>query len=181
MARDIDEIKNKLSYLHSNINILDLLMEFERTLDSANVYAYQNWMEGEIVEGPNIERYWVTVKFMYPHKMMPDPRGGMRLIKYGCKVSFEQDKFRVPVAIKGRQSYGDFSKKKAKVKMHSVWIVTITMPKKFLDERILDTINSYGDDNSLVVDTSDISKAYDDSVDSVEDLDAGAEDMGGEL
>lgn len=176
MARHIDEIKNKLSYIHSNVNILDLLMEFERTLDSVNLYAYKNWMEGEIVEGPIIDRYWVTVKLMFPKKLMPDPNGGMRLVKLGCKVNFEEDQFKAPVKITGRNSYADMTKKKAKVKIHDVWIVTIVMPKRYLDERILDTIASYGDKNSLVVNTDDISQAYDDSVSSVDDM---GDDMGG--
>ena len=32
-------------------------MDFERVLDTS-IYAYKNWMEGEIVEGSHIDRYW---------------------------------------------------------------------------------------------------------------------------
>ena len=34
-------------------------------LDNLNVYAYKNLLKGEAVEGPKIERYWVTVTLMY--------------------------------------------------------------------------------------------------------------------
>ena len=27
-------------------------------LIAPNVYAYKNWINGEIVDGPDIERYW---------------------------------------------------------------------------------------------------------------------------
>lgn len=179
MSRHLNDIKNKLSYLNSNINVLDLLMEFERTIDNANVYAYKNWINGEIVEGPNIERYWVTVKLMFPYTMMPDPMGGMRLTKYGCKLSYEKDIFEAPVRIRGKESYSDFSRKKAKLKKHKVWIVTICMPKRYLDERLLDIISSNDDENSLDVNVDDVSAAYDANVESAEDIGGGA-DLGGE-
>lgn len=171
MSRHLNDVKNKLSYLHSNVNVLDLLMEFERTIDNAGVYGYQNWMEGEIVEGPEIDRYWVTVDFMFPYSMMPDPMGGMRLIKLGCKVTYRKDNFDVPVTVTGRQSYQDFNKKTAKLKKHKVWIVSVRMPKRFLDERLLDIIGSHGEDNSIDVNTADISDAY--------DADVETEDFGG--
>ena len=38
-----------------------------------------NWFKGEIVEGPEIEKYWVTVTLMYPHKLMPTP-GAERIL-----------------------------------------------------------------------------------------------------
>ena len=180
MSRHLNDIKNKLSYLHANVNVLDLLMEFERTMDNADLYAYQNWMEGEIVEGPEIDRYWVTVDFMFPYSMMPDPMGGMRLVKLGCKVTYRKDCFDVPVTVTGRNSYSDFSKRKAKIKTHKVWIVSIRMPKRFLDERILDIIGSNGDENSIAVDTDDISAAYDANTESVEDFGAPVDDMGGD-
>ncbi len=190
MSRHLNDVKNKLSYLNSNVNVLDLLMEFERTMDNANVYAYKNWMDGEIVQGPDIERFWVTVDFMFPYNMMPDPMGGMRLTKLGCKVTYRKDNFKVPVKITGRHSYSNFEQKKAKIKTHKVWIVSICMPKRFLDERLLDIINSNGDENSLDVDTTDISDAYDANVESVEDMGEGGmegmdgmegEDMGEEM
>lgn len=187
MSRHLNDIKNKLSYLHSNINVLDLLMEFERTMDNADLYAYKNWMEGEIVDGPNIDRYWVTVEFMFPHSMMPDPMGGMRLTKLGCKVSYRKDSFEAPVTITGRGSYADASRKTAKLKTHNVWIVSIQMPKRFLDERLLDLIGSNGDQNSLSVETDDISDAYDADMESMNDVgddmgeEIGGEDMGEEV
>lgn len=185
MSRHLNDVKNKLSYLHSNINVLDLLMEFERTMDNAGVYGYQNWMEGEIVEGPEIDRYWVTVDFMFPYSMMPDPMGGMRLTKLGCNVKYRKDAFEVPVTITGRQSYQDFTKKTAKLKKHKVWLVSVRMPKRFLDERLLDIIASNGEENNIEVNTSDISDAYDVDVDT-EDFGGdmaseGGEDMGEEM
>lgn len=179
MPKHLDEVKERLAFVAADKTVLDMLLEFERTLDNANVYAYQNWMCGELVSGPDIERYWMTCKFMYPHKLMPDPMGGMRLQKYGCKVTYEKDILEVPVKITGNESYADPYSKSAKLKKHPVWIVTIQMPKKFIDERLMDEIEAA---NSIAVDTDDISGAYDEGVDEVENMDTGLpdEDIGGD-
>jgi hypothetical protein len=166
MSKHLNDVKNKLSYINANVNVLDLLMEFERTMDMADVYAYRNWMEGEIVEGPKIDRYWVTVDFMYPKSLMPDPMGGMRLVKLGCKVTYKKDKFKVPVEIKGRSSYSNFSSKTPKIKNHDVWIISIRMPKRFMDERLLDGLQSDEAQDTFNIPTDDISAAYDADVDS---------------
>jgi hypothetical protein len=70
---------------------LETLMDVERVMDTANIYVYKNWIEGEVVEGPRIDRYWVTVTLMYPKALMPDPEGAMRLIKNGCKVYYTEE------------------------------------------------------------------------------------------
>lgn len=182
MATHLEDIKQQLALVASDKTKLDMLMEFEKTLDTANLYAYKNWISGELVAGPEIERYWFTCKFMYPYKMMPDPLGGMRLHKYGCKVSFEKGVFESPVKVSGRESYRDTYSKAARLKKHPVWIVTIQMPKKFMDERLIDEIDNV---NSIGVDTSDISAAYDSGVDEVTDVETGLPadddmDFGGE-
>ena len=159
MPQHVNDVKSKLSYLNANVNALDLMMEFERTLDNANVYAYKNWMCGEIVDGPNIDRYWVTVKIMYPHTLMPDPRGGQRLEKFGCKVSYEKDLLEVPVNIEPPKNAERTARKHAKMVKRKVWIVTIVMPRRYLDERILDGIAQ--DEASATVNIDDINDAYD--------------------
>ena len=167
MSRHLDEIKSKLSYISANKTVLDLLLEFERTLDQCNVYAYRNWLNGELVDGPDIDRYWITCKFMYPQSMMPDPMGGMRLQKYGCKVTFEKDEFKAPVQVRSKSDHANPHTKSAKLKTHAVWVVTIQMPKRFVDERIMDSINL---NNSIDVNTQDLSDAYDSDMAGVEDI-----------
>ena len=59
------------------------LLDFERVLDELDIYAFKNWEIGELVAGPEIGKYTVTVTFMWPEKMMPDPRGAVRLGEQG--------------------------------------------------------------------------------------------------
>ena len=99
MPKKTNDIMALLKRVSGQTSSLDMLMEFEKTLDDANLYAYQNWMSGELVEGPVINRYWFITTWMYPYKMMPDPEGSLRLIKYGCKVSYVKDTLLEPTRV----------------------------------------------------------------------------------
>ena len=43
-----------------------------------------------LLEGPNIERHWVTCSFFWDAENMPDPMGGKRLLDYDCKVNLKR-------------------------------------------------------------------------------------------
>ena len=121
---------------------LETLMDVERVMDTANIYVYKNWIEGEVVEGPRIDRYWVTVTLMYPKALMPDPEGAMRLINNGCKVYYTEEelitaaKLRSPDDSEGQD--GADGKRpgqtRAKKVVKPIWLVTLVMPRKYLDD-----------------------------------------------
>lgn len=150
-----DEIK-KISETNT---LLDLLMEFEKVLEDLEIYAYQNWIKGEVLAGPILDRHYVTVKLMYRHNEMPDPRGGQRLLKLGCPVRYTEDTLITPVKVR---SYDDVvvdirpdgsSVQRAKTKSEPVWVVEISVPRKYVDEFVSDVVetdeDSYVDPESL--------------------------------
>ena len=57
-------LNDKIEEVSSPIK-LDMLMEFEKTLDELDLYAFKNWDQGEIFEGPEIGRHYVNVKLLY--------------------------------------------------------------------------------------------------------------------
>ena len=63
-----------------------VLLDYERVLDEADLYAFRNWELGELVQGPVVKRYSVGCMFMWPYKLMPNPSGAKRLVKLGCKI-----------------------------------------------------------------------------------------------
>jgi len=132
MTTDLDSIKQTLVNISRGENILDTLLEFERTLDNAEIFAYKNWILGELVEGPEIGRYWYKTTWMYPYAMMPDPNGGLRLTKLGAKVNFRKGVFKKPVKVEGPQDWVDPQSKRAKMVEHEVWLVTIDLPLKYI-------------------------------------------------
>ena len=163
MPKKVNEIMALLKRVSGQETSLHMLMEFEKTLDNANLYAYKNWMSGELVEGPVIDRYWFTTTWMYPEKLMPNPEGSLRLIKYGCKVYFSKDNLLEPADVhSGDDLRGGLSseRKQAKLLKHAVWLVKIEMPRKFVDEA-QEAMLQLEDD---AIDVEDINQAWDENL-----------------
>lgn len=174
MNNTADSTRINLAKLHGNVKVLDMLLEFERTLDNCNIYAYQNWDKGELVDGPHISRYWFTTTWMYPYEDMPDPDGGQRLLKYGCKVKFSQDYFKAPKKVTGHKDYENPSTKQAKIEDLPIWLVKITMPRKFIDEAIEDELSDFIDTSVTdEVSPEDVSDTETDNFDGIKDVDQG--------
>lgn len=125
----IDTIKG----IYTSDGSMSTLLDYERVLDEADLYAFKNWDLGELVDGPDIKKYTVTCVFMYPEKLMPDPRGGKRLIGIGCTVHFKKVEIEIPIQIKDPNDYqaGTHYPKMIKKK---VWLVRIEMPKQLMNE-----------------------------------------------
>jgi hypothetical protein len=128
----IDVIKN-IQSLSENNSAFSVLKDFERVLDELDVYVFKNWDEGELLTGPDVSRYSVKCSFMWHNKEMPDPQGGKRLVDYGCRVVYKKEHILIPRKIKDP---GDFrpGTKKGKIDAHPVWVVSIEMPKKLMQD-----------------------------------------------
>jgi hypothetical protein len=129
--RDTREILQNIENIYGSNNSLKLLKDFERVLDELDLYVYENWIDGELLEGPKESRYFISCKFMWPEKKMPNPKGGMRLLDYGCRVFFEQDEMAEVRKIKTPDDIRPGTKQ-GKIDHKSVWIVEIRMPKKLM-------------------------------------------------
>lgn len=164
------DLNNHLRKVSEGETLLDMLLEFESILDEVDLYAYKNWIKGEILEGPDVGRHWITTKFMYMSEDMPDPAGAERLLSRGIKVKYHRDELKYPKKIKNwddvdqSQSYnfetGGFTSwgglggvgfVKPKVLTENVWIVEITMPRKYVDNTIQDYVDM-GDEDFIDTD-----------------------------
>lgn len=152
---EIDNIVENTKKIYMSKNSLESLMDFERVLDEMDLYSFRNWKQGELVEGPVIDRHWVTCTFMWPQKMMPDPQGGRRLLEYKIKMTYQKDRLISPVKVEG---YDDFrpGTRKPKLRKEPVWLVNIQMPK----EMIKDIEESYIEVEGKEIDLGDIDDAY---------------------
>lgn len=168
---DLESIKRTLTNVSKGNSILDTLMEFERTLDNAEIFAYKNWILGELVEGPEIGRYWYKTVWMYPYAMMPDPNAGLRLTKLGAKVNFRKGIFKKPVKVRGPQDWVDPESKRAKMVEHDIWLVTIELPMKYINRGLEDIDDTMRKDiqNTNV----ELADAFEEDIDQ--------EDMGAEM
>jgi hypothetical protein len=155
-----DIIYKNLDTIHNSPNVVDTLVEIDRILDRMDVYAYENWIQGEIVDGPFVERHWVEMTLMYPVKMMPNPDAAMRLIKNGCKVTFGKETLETFAKVEKPEDVvtGADGQRVPRTVKKPVWLVTIRIPKSLLDvsEDVKDT-----DD----VDYDSVESAYEEELD----------------
>ena len=128
---DVLDIIRNVQSLYALGPTLGILKDFERVLDELDVYVFDNWPEGELLEGPIDARHFVTCSFMWPEEKMPDPSGGKRLLDRGCKVTYKKDELLKPRVIK---SPGDYrpGTTKGKIDSHPIWVVEIRMPKELI-------------------------------------------------
>jgi hypothetical protein len=131
--RDIVDIIKNVQTLTVNDSAFRILKDFERVLDELDLYVYANWIDGELLEGPNVDRYAVTCKFMWPRENMPDPEGGKRLLDYGCTVTYQKENLLVPRKIRKPDDFRPGTRK-GKIDAHPIWIVTIGIPKKLMQD-----------------------------------------------
>ena len=139
-----------LEKLEDSDFMLDVLIQAENVLDSLDAYVYFGWLDGEVVKGPVIRRHWVTFSLKYPHDKMPDPRAALRFLKHGVQVEFNTIKQKEP----GDIATPDHEPKK------SDWLVTITIPRRLMDD-INEADLEYEDD----VNTDDVEDAKDSGLD----------------
>jgi len=139
------DIKN----IEETPHLLELLLEVEDVLDSLDVYVFRNWFDGEVVSGPSVKRYWVSIKLKFEEHKMPDPRAAKRLLKHGVMVEYQ------------KEQEEDISEHGQEGDTKTVWIVTIDVPRKLLNG-MNDSGTDFYDDE---IDIEDIESAKDLGVD----------------
>ena len=152
-------LNDSIKVLSDNNSLLDMLLEFEKTLDGLDLYAFKNWQKGEVLEGPTLKRHYVNVKLLYPYKDMPDPEGAKRLMARDCLVDYKKDTLVTPRKVRtfddvdvdirpdGSQRY------KAKTNSEPCWVVSIDMPRRYVDEFSSDVVEV---DQDKYVDMEDV-------------------------
>lgn len=98
---------------------------------------------------------------MWPYKMMPDPRGGERLLDYDCEIYYSKDTLEYPIKVETPDDF-EPGTKMPKLGKKPVWLVTIVMPKKLMQEIQQGSL----DLESATLDLEDIEKAYEEGEDS---------------
>jgi len=159
---DIDfvSIVSTIKGIMTSDGSMSILLDYERVLDECDLYAFKNWILGELVQGPDIGRYDVSCTFMWPYKLMPDPRAAKRLLSLGAKIEMDKGKLKVPVEVK---DYDDFVQGTMypKMKERQVWFVKITLPLELMDNIKEGSI----DLADQTIDLEEIEDAYNEDLD----------------
>lgn len=159
---DIDfvSIASTVKGIMTSDGAMSTLLDFERVLDQSDLYAFKNWLIGELVQGPDVGRYSVTCVFMWPYKLMPDPRGAKRLLKIGCKVKFAKSEVKIPVQIEDYEDFVPGTRYPKGIKK-KVWFVEIEVPLELMDDIKEGSI----DLADATIDLKEIEDAYDEDLD----------------
>ncbi len=172
MTMDKELFKNHEDYWQVADNIRDIymsegtittLLDFERVLDEVDIYAFKNWEIGELVAGPEVGKYRVTCTFMWPEKLMPDPRGAKRLLPFDCDVSYQKKMIKIPIKINDPSDYKPGTKK-AKIVEKPVWLVEIVMPKSLMNDIKTGSIEMEDQE----IDLDELDQAYEQDLDKEE-------------
>jgi hypothetical protein len=171
MSKTIDQaiFKDGSDYWQVAENIKDIylsegslltLLDFERVLDELDLYAFKNWQIGELVSGPTIGKYRVNCIFMWPEKLMPDPRGARRLLPFDCEVKYKKTRMKVPMKV---QDPDDFrpGTHKARLIEKKIWLVEISMPKALMSDIRTGSVELEDEE----IDLEDLDRAYEQDLD----------------
>jgi len=167
--KDQELFKDHSDYWQVAENIRDIymskgsllsLLDFERVLDELDLYAFKNWAIGELVQGPEIGKYRVGCIFMWPEKLMPDPRGAKRLLPFDCEVRYKKTNMKIPVKIEDPSDFRPGTHK-AKIVEKKVWLVEIIMPKALISDIRTGSVELEDQD----IDLEDLDSAYEQDLD----------------
>lgn len=160
MPANIRDLLNNTKEIFMTDSAVSSLLDFERVLDELDLYAFENWKQGELVEGPIYEKYFIKCTFMWPYKKMPNPKGAARLTEYDCEVIFKEDFFEHPQQVKTPNDFKPGTKV-PKMKRSPVWLVEIVMPRKLMSDIEQGALEL----ESGTVDMEDIEQAYETGAD----------------
>lgn len=157
---DYWQVADNIRDIYMSDGSLTTLLDFERVLDELDVYAFRNWEIGELVSGPEITKYKVACIFMWPLKLMPDPRAGRRLLPFDCEVRYKRQKIKIPIKITDPSDYRPGTKK-AKLMEREVWLVEIVMPKNLISDIRTGSVEMEDQD----IDLEELDQAYEQDLD----------------
>jgi hypothetical protein len=160
---DYWQVADNIRDIYMSEGTITTLLDFERVLDEVDVYAFKNWEIGELVAGPEITKYRVACTFMWPEKLMPDPRGGRRLLPFDCEVSYRKVEMKIPIKITDPSDYREGTKK-ARIVEKPVWLVEIVMPKSLMSDIRTGSIEMEDQD----IDLEELDQAYEHDLDKEE-------------
>jgi hypothetical protein len=157
---DYWQVAQNIQDIYLSEGSLLTLLDFERVLDELDLYAFKNWQIGELVQGPTVSKYRVFCIFMWPEKLMPDPRGGRRLLPFDCEVKYKKTNMKVPMKIEDPSDYRPGTKK-ARLIEKKVWLVEISMPKALMSDIRRGSVELEDQD----IDLADLDDAYEQDLD----------------
>ena len=129
------DVKNTIQKLFDDDGLREILLGVEEYFDNMDLYVFDNWIDGELVEGPIVSKYWVECTFKYQKEKMPDPRGSLLFLNQGTKITFKEDIELVPIHIPLSPDDIDSQTGKSKDKEVPIILVKFQIPRRLVDTK----------------------------------------------
>jgi len=169
---DYWQVADNIRDIYMSEGTITTLLDFERVLDEVDIYAFKNWEIGELIAGPDITKYRVACTFMWPEKLMPDPRGAKRLLPFDCEVNYQKKMIKIPIKITDPSDYIPGTHK-ARIVEKPVWLVEIVMPKALMSDIKTGSVEMEDQD----IDLGELDDAYEKDLDKQESQSEGQADQ----
>jgi hypothetical protein len=169
---DYWQVADNIRDIYMSEGTITTLLDFERVLDEVDIYAFKNWEIGELIAGPDITKYRVACTFMWPEKLMPDPRGAKRLLPFDCEVNYQKKMIKIPIKINDPSDYIPGTHK-ARIVEKPVWLVEIVMPKALMSDIKTGSVEMEDQD----IDLGELDDAYEKDLDKQESQSEGQADQ----
>ena len=140
------DVRGTVQKLFDDSGLMDILLGVEEYFDNADLYVFQGWIDGEIVEGPVVSKYWVEVTLKYDMDKMPDPRGAYLFENQGTKIMVRQDVERVIPKYAKDMDDLDIESGKVKEKKVPVILIKFVIPRRLVDAASVEEYNLLDDD-----------------------------------
>ena len=143
---DLSNNTETVQRLFDDSSLLDILLGVEEYFDNADLYVFSNWIDGEIVEGPVVSKYWVEVTLKYDMDKMPDPRGAYLFENQGTKIMVRQDVERVIPKYAEDMDGLDIESGKVKEEKVPVILIKFVIPRRLVDAASVEEYKLLDDD-----------------------------------
>lgn len=154
-----------IQQLYNNNNYLDVLLNIDDFFDILHLYAYKNWLDAEVVD-VKFMKYFTALTLKANRNdddrtkdCCPDPKGGILLTKYDCKVEYTKTTEKLPREVKDKNDVvldKKTGKYRPKIDTNKIWLIDILIPNKHI-------INNTVYDLQAVQDKLDDEKEIDNS------------------
>lgn len=135
-----DQVLNEAERTFRELNSRNMqatLIQIEDFFDSNNLYAFNNWFEGLIWDGPDVTKHWVEITLQYPYELMPEPRAMLRFGEMGVKYEFEQIAVSVPIKVENPSDLDPMTRK-PKEEEKEIWLIKLTIPRHLIEDPMPD-------------------------------------------
>lgn len=130
--------------LYDQDGLLDILLGVEEYFDNMDLYAYKNWIYGEVVEGPIVSKYWVEITLKFDHNTFPDPVATKMFEIQGTKIYIRPDWETYPIShMRGNDDMqsvlgNNSSSKKPKEERKAIILYKFQIPRRLVNPESFD-------------------------------------------